>query len=71
MTTEKLVTFTEAQRRSARAAYADPQGDEVAEAQANELVRAQIQQLTYALEVALAHPDDPDCARLLALLKQL
>lgn len=65
----KLITLTKEERLDAVEWFNDPDGANEAERRLNEIARLRLQESVATLELALAHPDDPDCAKLLQLLK--
>lgn len=62
---ERLTTLTDEQRKNARRVYNDRQADRMVEHQYERETRRQIVSLADALLVAIEHPRDPDCRRLL------
>lgn len=66
-----LIALSDEQRRAANIRYDDPAAWKSVEHAANRQLREDVRRLTTAIETAYAHPDDPDCAKLLAVLTSL
>lgn len=66
----QLITLSDEQRRDANRQYLDPDAWQFVESHSNNLARSEIRQLARTIELARQHPDDPDCRRLLDLLRQ-
>lgn len=70
MSKPALITLTPQERRTANAFHNDPGAWRMQEGLANRQVRDDIRRLARAIEIAEQHPDDEDCARLLAAVRR-
>lgn len=67
----KLITLTETERHEACVFHNDPDAWKMVEDKANRDVRKIMRELTWAIDVARAHPTDPDCEKFLAMLRSV
>src|SRR5690554_4805376 len=66
---EPLVKYSDDLKREINRQRNDPEAGKVDEAHADRYMRGRILDVAYALELANEHPQDPDCARLLAAVR--
>ncbi len=66
---ERLIVLDAFERQAAVEFHRDSRGAVIAENEANGKIRGELSDLRRLLAIVLAHPDDPDCAELLDLIR--
>lgn len=67
----KLLTLTPDEKLAAQRIHMDPLADQIVEERANQTLRVNITSMAFALEKAVEHPEDEDCARLLKVMEKI